>query len=261
MTTGHDLARQRIAAHAQHGVLLGEAVGLAGLAAGAQGNLLCTTLSEAASVGLAAGLALAGKRPLVELLSVGGLGRAAEGLADAAARAEGAFAAPLVVLVVIDEGDDLPTLPPGVRLFVAGVPDDCGALVDEALARTGVSVVCLSRPALDGQATGQAAATGPARRREGRGATVLAEGAGVALALGVDGDFEVVDLRGERAPEALSPWLSATGRVVIVGHGDQRPLLTTLGGAFWGLESRPLALHAREGAEALAQAIAEAASG
>ena len=45
---------------------------------------------------------------------------------------------------------------------------------------------------------------------------------------------------------------------MVVGHGDERVLLATLGEAFWRLESRPVALHAGEGAEALSRAVDEA---
>ena len=62
MRTGRDQLRAALALHAASagGVLVGEAVGVAGLSKGLTGNLLRTPLSEAGSVGAAVGLALAG---------------------------------------------------------------------------------------------------------------------------------------------------------------------------------------------------------
>ena len=78
-----------------------------------------------------------------------------------------------------------------------------------------------------------------------------------ALALAATSGVEVVDLRGCREPARLASLAARTGRLVIVGHGDSRPLAAAQGGAFWRLEARPVSLHAAAGAHALAAAVSE----
>ncbi len=263
MTTGAVGLSAALAAHASlaDGVLVGEAVGVAGLSKGASGGLVRTPLSEAASVGVAAGLALAGKRPVVELLDVLGVARAAEALSDAAAlpsRSEGAFAAPLVVLAPLPLEADLPALPPGVGLAVAATAADAVGLFAAALAARSPVVLFLSDDALAARDTGPAAALGePVVRREGRGAVLLAEGAGVALALASGGESTVVDLRGCRDAARIGALVAPTGRAVVLAHGGDA-LLAVLAGAFWRLEAQPTFVHPRDGAAALGAALAEA---
>ncbi len=259
MSSGHDALLKRLAAHAASEVVVGEAVGAAGLCAKVGGNQVRTPLSEAAAVGVASGLALAGKRPVVELIDLRGLERAAEALADAAGRPS-AFAGTLVVLAALPVDADLPRLPAGLRCRVAGVPGDAVALFDAALAVPGVSVLLVTASALDGRVGGADPGDAPVTRRAGRGATLLAEGEGVALALDTPGDAEVVDLRGCRDAAVIGAHVARTGRVVLVGHGDATPLHAALGSAFWRLEAQPLAVHARDGAEALSRALSETLS-
>lgn len=259
MSTGRDALVKRLAAHAASEIVVGEAVGAAGLCATVGGNQLRTPLSENAAVGIASGLALAGKRPVVELIDPRGIERAAEALADAAGRPP-AFAGTLVVLVALPVDADLPRLPAGPRCRVAGVPGDAVALFDAALAAGGVSVLVVTAPALDGRVDGADTGDAPVTRRAGGGATILAEGAGVALALAHGGSAEVVDLRGCRDATVIAPHLARTGRVVLVGHGDAAPLHAALGPAFWRLEAQPLAVHARDGADALSRALSETLS-
>jgi pyruvate/2-oxoglutarate/acetoin dehydrogenase E1 component len=257
--------RAALAAHAARadGVLVGEAVGVAGLSAGVTGNLVLTPLSEAGAVGLAAGLALIGKRPVVELLDVAGVERAFESLGDAgslAARSGSAFAAPLVVLAPLPPAADLPRVPPGVQLAVAATPAAAAALFAAALGAAAPVVLLLADDALatGAAAAGESALGVPVVVREGHGAIVLAEGAGVPLALAAAGEATVVDLAGCRDATRLGALVAPTGRVVVVAHGGDSALLAILAGAFWRLESQPRFVHPREGASALAAALVDA---
>jgi pyruvate/2-oxoglutarate/acetoin dehydrogenase E1 component len=85
--TGRDLLRAALARHADSGgALVGEAVGVHGVTAGfaPSASLVRTPLSEGAALGVAAGLALAGRAVIVELVDPAGLARAADVLADLA---------------------------------------------------------------------------------------------------------------------------------------------------------------------------------
>lgn len=263
MRTGRDQLRDALAAHAaSEGCrLVGESVGVAGLSKGVTGNLLRTPLSEAGTVGIAIGLALAGTRVVIELIDPAGLGRAAEALAEASSlssRSRGAFRAPLVVLLALPHEAVIPVLPEGVALAVAGVAADAAGLFNLALAANGPVVLLVTEDALEGRGEGVVAALSePVVRREGAGATVFAEGAGVAMALTATSGVEVVDLRGCRDPERLAALAFRTGRIVIVGHGDPRPLAAAQAGAFWRQEARPLSILAAEGSSVLAAAVSE----
>ncbi|MBM4390622.1 MAG: hypothetical protein FJ090_05830 [Deltaproteobacteria bacterium] len=259
MSTGRAALVERLAAHAASDIVVGEAVGAAGLCATVGGNQLRTPLSESSAVGIASGLALAGRRPVVEIIDPRGLERAAGVLSDAAGRPS-TFSGTLVVLLALPVEADLPRVPAGLRCRVAGVPGDAVALFDAALAVGGVSVLVVTAAALDGRVEGADAGDAPVVRRAGGRATILAEGAGVPLALELAGDAEVVDLRGCRDLATISPHLARTGRVVLVGHGDPAPLRAALGPAFWRLEAQPLAVHACDGASALSRALSETLS-
>ncbi|GDX78995.1 pyruvate dehydrogenase E1 component beta subunit [Deltaproteobacteria bacterium] len=263
MRTGRDQLRAALAAHAAspNGVLVGEAVGVAGLSKGVTGNLLRTPLSEAGSVGAAAGLALAGKRPVVELIDPAGVARAAEALGEAAAlgiRSNGTFNAALVALVVLPDDGTLPVAPPGVLLAVAGVASDAAGMLLAAIAANRPVLVVVTESSLDSRGEADTTALSePVVRRAGTGLTVLAEGAGVALALSSTEGVEVVDLRGCRDPKTIAALAARTGRVVLVGHGDPSPLAAVSEQAFWRLEARPLSIQAAAGASALAAAISD----
>ncbi len=265
MTLGRDALRGALAAHAATatGILVGEGVGVAGVCAGLAGNQLRTPLSEAGSVGVAIGLALAGRAPVVELIDLAGLGRAAEALgeaADVALRSGGAFRATIVVLAALPDTAVIPTLPPGVTLAVAGVPEDAAGLLAAALGGGGPVVLLVAEAALDERGEGPFDPLGvPTVRRAGSGATVLAEGAGVALALAVPSEAEVIDLRGCRDPVRLGALFGRTGRVVLFSHGTQ-PLVAALGDHFWRLESRPVFVPVSGGADALRAALTDSFS-
>ncbi|MSQ01747.1 MAG: hypothetical protein EXR71_07620 [Myxococcales bacterium] len=265
MTLGRDALRAALAAHAgtPAGLLVGEGVGVAGLCAGLGGNQLRTPLSEAGSVGVAVGLALAGRAPVVELIDIAGLERAGEALAEAAGvsqRSGGAFAAAVVVVATLPDSGVIPKLPPGVALGVAGVPEDAAGLLAAAFAAGGPVVLLIADAALDERGGGPVEPLGvPVVRRAGAGATLLAEGAGVALALAVTRDTEVIDLRGCRDPDRLAALFGRTGRVVLVGHGNE-PLVAALGDSFWRLETRPVFVPVTAGADALEAALSHSFS-
>ncbi len=253
--TGRDALRGALRAHLDAGgLLLGEAVGTHGIAAGIEGaGVRRTTLSENATVGEAAGAALTGARVVVELLDPMGYARAGEALADLsslAPRSRGAWSAPVVVLA--------PWTPharvvPGVDLHVVGSPDDAGSVLARAFAGGRPAVVLLSDDALDGDVCAEAGDTSGARvvRTGSRadGVVVLAAGSGVAAALAAaeDRDATVVDLRAlaplDRA--TLGEQVRAAGRVVVVELADL--LVPVVEEGFLTLESPPALTRADAG--------------
>lgn len=247
---------------ADGGALVGEAVGVHGVTEGLTAGVVRTPLSESAAVGVAAGMALAGRRVIVELVDPAGLTRAADVLGDLAslrARSAGTFAAPLVILAPF--AADLPSIP-GLRVAVAAAADDVVGLVGHALAAGDPVVVLLSAAALDDAGAGGAVpGLGVAvTRRAGSGVTVLAVGDGVAAALAAEGDAEVIDLR------ALSPLDTAaigasvrrTGRAVAVGAPSA--LFAALDQAFLSLESPLASLPAAASPADVSAAVARALS-
>lgn len=216
-----------------------------------------TPLSEAASVGMGVGLALAGRRVVVELAEVEGVARAADALADVAtmkARSQGAWSAPVVITVPLRPGDELPAVPEGVRVGVAA--GDPAAMVEAAQAGSDPAVIFVAA------GPGSGAPGVPARLREGDGATVLAFGHGVAAALdaadklAADGvAVDVIDLRGVAVVGEAAASVRRTGRVVVVGHGAGVVLAAVLGEGFWSLEAPPRAVRADAGADAVVGAI------
>ncbi len=250
------------------GTLVGEAVGAHGVTEGFTQGVVRTPLSEAAAVGVAAGLALAGKRVIVELVDPAGLARAADVLADLAtlkARSGGSWSAPIVVRApfALGAGGQPPATPPvasmGIRVAIAATADDLVGLLEHALAAGEPVVVLESAAALDDVGAGApvpglgAAVT----RREGTGVTVLAVGDAVAAALAADDTSTVVDLRGlalDRA--AIAAAVAKTGRAVAVGAPDA--LLVALQEAFLTLESPLVALPADASPERIAAAARDA---
>lgn len=254
--TGRQALDAALAAHrAAGGLVLGER----------PGATLLTPLSESATLGLAGGLALAGKKVVVELVEAAGLVRAADvagDLGEIAARSRGAWSAPVLVLAPLGEGEALPALPAGWRSFVVGRAGDVGALY-AAAAAAAPAVLFLTEAALDGREAAQAAGPGAALLRAGARVTLAALGAGVPVALaaaellaaaGVEA--EVLDLRGPAgADAALVASVKKTGRVVLVGHGPADAALYAA--AFWNLESEPRAVAATAGVEALVGIVHE----
>lgn len=228
-----------------------------------------TPLAEAGTVGLAAGLALTGQRVVVELVEAAGVARAADALADVASvrsRSGNAWSAPVVVSVPLRVEEDRPAVPRGWVIGVATGDEDAATMLRHALTAADPTMIFLAALPAGSAAVEPAGDLGagvPLVRREGSVLTVLAEGAGVAVALEaaarLDGEglsIEVVDLRGA-GPDAplVAARVARTGRVIHVGHGGAEVLLGALMGAFWSLESPPAVLAAREGPEALARLV------
>lgn len=255
---GRERLRQAVGAHVAEGWLVGEAAGRFGLSAGLTGNVVCTPLAESTAVGVGVGLALAGKRVVVELLDAGGLARAADELRDCAVTvraSEGSFRVALVVLTPVGPRID------GVDTIVAGTAAELPGALTSALDAGRPVVLQLSESALQGTEAAEAAAPVGAAvvRRAGEQITLLAEGDGVALAL-AQPIGEVLDLRGGVDRAAIAASVRKTGRVLLVGHGHSPALDVALHEAFLHLESPPAALHASAGADALNQAVNDSIS-
>lgn len=244
-------------------VLVGEAVGVHGVTEGfPEGpNLLRTPLSENAAVGLATGLALGGRRPILELVDPAGLARAADALADLAslrARSGGAWSAPVVIRAPWAEDVSLPA---GLTVAVAATGADLVGLLGHALAGDEPVVIlegaCAHADESDGA---EVPGIGTAVvRRGGEGCTLLAAGDAVpvALAAAEATGAEVIDLRamGVIDARAVGESVRRTGRAVVVGAPEA--LLVALREAFLHHESPPVAVPAGAGADAVARAIAE----
>ena len=234
---------------------LSEGAGCAGLTRGAgpRAGLIRTTLSEGAACGMAAGMAMAGRRVVVECVDPQGVARASAALRDAAglhARSGGAWQAPLVVLAPTDS--DLRAIPAGVAVW-EGAAEEIPGLIGRALDGRAPAVILL--PELHGEAGAasadgkQAAPTEILGRAEGEGCTVLVREGGRAAALlaaSQHSGIEVALIR-RLAPIDAGPIVesvSRTGRAVIV-DGEGGPLAEgaarlVIAGAFWRLLSPPI---------------------
>ncbi len=269
--SGRDLLRAALVRHvASGGVIVGEAVGVHGVTEGfaAGPGLVRTPLSEGAAVGVAAGLALAGKKVVVELVDPAGLARAAEILGELAAlraRTGGAWSAPIVVRAPFAPF----SAPAGLRVAVAATADDLVGMLAQALDGVEPVVLLESADALAGTGTGAAAPPlGTAvTRREGTAATVFAVGPAVEVALAAAADLadegqeiEVVDLRGltplDRA--GIGARVRRTGRAVVVGAPDG--LALALDEAFLSLEAPLVSLPADAAPDRVAAALRDTVS-
>ena len=223
-----------------------------GLADAFPGRVIDTPLSENGVVGLAVGLALGGRRPVVEL--EGGLQRTLEQLVDEAAaitRGSEEFSVPLVVRVAYG---DLPGLdgahPEGLVAGFEGLDvvapshaADAAALLNEALASDRPTVILEGRSLYPRR--------GEAPTGEGTDVSLFAYGAGVPLAVQAAEELargglsaEVVDLRSlwPLDLERLSASLRRTGRAVLVSGSEAyaaRALGALTEACFLHLESPP----------------------
>lgn len=251
--SGRDALRAALQRHVEGGgLIVGEAVGVHGVTEGFTTGLVRTPLSENATIGVAAGLAMAGKRVVVELVDPAGLARAADAIADLAslrARSEGAWTAPVVIRAPFGPA------PAGVPVAVASTAADLVGMLAHALDGNEPTVILETEAAHEDE--GDVVEVPPLGaavvRRAGSSCTVLAVGDGVPAALALDADVEVVDLRALSPIDAATVGASVrkTGRAVAVGV-DQA-LLVALREAFLHLES-PLAVTTIEGVGA---AVAE----
>jgi pyruvate/2-oxoglutarate/acetoin dehydrogenase E1 component len=227
-------------------VLLGEGVGRSGGAGGSSAGLqnehparvLDLPIADRANVGFALGLAIAGKRVVVELAGTGRLAALLEVLGEAGAVSAGEFASTLVIRVPYGSGVpglDAPvgrwlTALPGVRVVCPSSPAMAAGLLRQALGRSGPTVILEPRD-LYGE-RGSTMQLEPHLRRQGQHVTLAAWGQGVEPALaaaealageGIEADvLDLVSL----APldrTLLGARVRATGRLVVV-HPDDHAL-------------------------------------
>ena len=247
-----DLIRHSLNAHIRAGgLVLGEGAGVHGALAKLEGALR-TPLSEAGTITLATGLALAGKSVVVELVDPDGLGRALDAvmdLADIAARTAGTFTPSVVIRV--PGGTELRAL--NIPVYIAGRESDAAEQLAQAIER---GSVCILVDDTDPDApTGlpEVAAGEPVVLREGAAVTVLAVGGASAAALtGAEGfDAHVVEVRGAGSVAAA---ILRTGRLVVVGTLPGS-LTASLNEAFWSLEAPWVQLPRGSSADAVRNAI------
>lgn len=286
MQSGNQAIREALAGAMQADpgvVLLGDSVGRDGGVAGTSHGLLQRfgadrvvdlPVADRAALGFAVGLALGGRRPVVELSSTGRLPAIVEVLADAARASGGDFSVPLVVRVPY--GTEAPGLDRGLgELLATGVTVACASDAVQAagLLRTALSgaapVVLLEPRAIYGSRVAGGEVPVPYRVRlvrDGAHVTIAAWGAGVAAAeqaaeqLATEGiSAAVLDLVA-LAPvdrQALGEILRRTGRLVVAHAGEPAVVglvrQAALDEAFLYLEA-PMA-DAPEDATALVEAV------
>ncbi len=238
--------------------VLGEAVALSpattGLMAKHPDQVHLLPAADASLIGVAVGMAIGGKRPVVELAHPASLWGALQQLGQEAAQIGGEFSTPVIVRVPIAPGEAAhPPITdiPGLTVASPSTAQDAGALLTAALKAQGPVVLLEPRAVLAAQAAKGSPdiAIGSANiARPGQHATALAWGDGVTAALkaatllaGEGIDLEVVDLR-TLAPldvETIGHSVQRTGRVVVVGP-DTATLTTAVQAAFLRLESPPI---------------------
>lgn len=240
-------------------------------------------IADRATLGLALGLAVAGRRVIVELPATSRLFAAAEVLAEAAAiHAAGETPVALVVRVptggqagpVLDRGaTDVLAAIPGLRVLAPSHGDDVVALWAWALRAAGPTVILEPRALLADRCAGpDARATDDAPRvvRAGDHVTLIAWGGGVPATLDaaelLDRDgitAEVVDLRRVHPLDAraIGALVRRTGRAVLVvgpeGGQVDRAIAAALDEAFLYLEA-PFSIAPAEAAR-VAHVAADAA--
>ncbi|HJN76164.1 MAG TPA: transketolase C-terminal domain-containing protein [Myxococcota bacterium] len=241
-------------------LLLGESVGrlgglhgtTTGLAEEFPGRVVDTPLSEAGVVGLAVGLALGGKRPVVEL--TGGLPRAFQQLVQEASAISAGSSEFTVPLVVRTPYGDLPGSPgehpeslvagfDGLDVVAPSHAADAAAMLMEALESTRPTVVLEARSLY--------ASSGSELQSKGEDISLFAYGGGIPVALAAAEELgssgisaEVVDLRSlwPLELERLSASVRRTARVVLVSGSEAyaaRALGVLCAECFLYLESPP----------------------
>lgn len=232
-------------------VVLGEAVGkLGGVFRATEGLLadhgpdrvIDTPLSEGAVVGLAAGMALAGKRPVVELVGASHdcYGQLVRELATVAERSGGEWSAPVVVRAPVGQlpdGLDTPDLvgaltsTPGLNVVCPASPGDAAGLLRTALTQSSPTLILEPVELLGtrGADSGDATPFGQAHVvRDGGRVTLVSYGSGVAACTQAadalaehDVSVGVVDLRSLQPldVDTVAAQVRATGHVVFVHPG------------------------------------------
>jgi 2-oxoisovalerate dehydrogenase E1 component beta subunit len=240
----------------------------AALVASFPDRVIETPVAERGTLGMAVGMALTGRRTVVEITSTGRLFTCMEVLAEAAdiARA-GEFSVPLVVFVptggqagaVLDRSaaDALTSLP-GLRVTAPGTANGLISAWTEALGSTAPRVLFAARTLLTERCTVGEPVTGGSVLRAGEDITLISWGSGTAVAMEAAARLDregtsaqVVDLH-HLAPLDLAPiaaCVRATGRAIVVhppeGGLDDRILRSVIDGAFLYLESPLTSSEAR----------------
>lgn len=199
-----------------------------------------TPIAERGTLGFALGLAMAGKKPVVEISSTQRLFAALELLEEAAAIARaGDFPATLVIRVAsgteagrIDRPIlDVLTAIDGLNVAIARDAAMGEGLLIAAIAAPGPTVLLEPRVVMQGRAPKSVAAVafGAAMLREGHHATILGFGSGVAEALcAAEGlaaqgiEVDVIDLV-SAAPldvATVARRVRATGRLIVADGGE-----------------------------------------
>jgi len=208
--------------------------------------------ADSSLVGVAIGLALAGKTPIVELAGPEALWGALQQLGQESAALTGEFAATMIVRVPMgpEAMDPSPLLNGMTHLQVASPANaaDAGALVKTALASQGITV--LLEPLAVLGASGGTAGIGHTAHvvEEGEHVSLIAWGQGVDAAKSAAKTLsnesisaEVIDLRSLQPldTDTVARSVNKTGRVIVVG-GSSSMLTETIQSAFLRLESPPV---------------------
>ena len=209
--------------------------------------------ADATLVGVAIGLAISGKIPVVELSGPEALWGALQQLGQESAALSGEFRSTMVVRVPLGPGsmDPSPLLDgiPHIQVASPADPVDAGTLLQAALTAGGITVLLEPLTVL-GDSGGEPAEPrlGSARIVEsGNHVTLAAWGDGVAAARKAarvlrqeDISAEVIDLR-SLSPldtDTLMESVAKTGRLVMIGASTSA-LLAAIGTTFLRLESPP----------------------
>ena len=205
--------------------------------------------ADATLVGVAIGLALAGKKPVVELSGPEALWGALQQIGQEAANLSSEFDSTLVLRVPLaPNAMDPSTLLAGVRnirVVSPAEPADAGTLIDTAINSSGVTVSLEPLTVLG--SSGGTSGTGLEARvlDAGDHVTLIAWGPGVveaknaAKTLNKEGiSSEIIDLRSliPLDVDTVATSVNKTGRVIMVG-GSSLMMNTTINAAFLRLES------------------------
>ena len=259
-------------------ILLGESVGRMGGLRGASEGLLAefgadrvvdTPISDAATLGLASGLAMAGKKVIVELAGPDRLAACWEvlrlELANLQARSQGAFSSTVVLRVPAGRGMGggryLEAAPEGnlasiegLRVLAPSSGEEASGMLLAALQAPGPSIILESNALSSSRSTSTgepSPISGAIKRTEGEDISILAYGSTVAIAqsLAKRGESEgfvaeVIDLRSLRPldMDTLGESVRKTGRCLFLHESEplaSRVLGAVTDTAFHYLEAPP----------------------